>query len=297
LNKPIVYVSPSYFHQRKSFYGDTAVVKPLLFNWSQLQASQIKKLMRLEANSTQLYIGVMLSLLRKYQRMNVIPSFASFCAELRGTFESPSQAVPLNQRLMLLDSFLTETEINAEFGYSAPNGTEPDTESVHSILTDIKPNQLVVVDLTDPLLSPDEAESIFEVVLEDFQNKSVPSGKLVALDEAHKYMSSKSGLSNAIVMMIRLMRHEGTRILISTQSPMCLPVEVLELSSLVAIHRFHSSDWFEYLRKKIHLSKDMMDEIRELETGHAIVFDSLINRIFRAKIRHRYTMDLGFSRD
>ena len=293
--RPIVYVSPSYYHQRKDFYGDRAIVKPLLFEWRRLQAGQIKKLMRLDVNSTQLYIGVMLAMLRKYQRMNVIPSFASFCAELRGTFDSPSQSMPLNQRLMLLESLLSETEINAEFGGFCVTGGESDRIG-HSIIGDVSPNQLIVVDLTDPLLSPDEAEGIFEVVLEDFQNCSVPFGKLVAIDEAHKYMSPKSGLSQSIVTLVRLMRHEGTRVLISTQSPMCLPVEVLELSSVVFIHRFHSSDWFEFLRKKIYLPPELMTKIRTLETGEAIVCESASNQIVRSNVRNRHTMDLGFSR-
>ena len=52
LKEVVVLVSPSFYHQRKQFYGskDGKVlyrVIPLLFRWSALDAVQLKKLMRI----------------------------------------------------------------------------------------------------------------------------------------------------------------------------------------------------------------------------------------------------------
>jgi hypothetical protein len=72
--------------------------------------------------------------------------------------------------------------------------------------------RLVVVDLTDPLLSSDEANGIFQVLSEQFRAITTSTGKILLLDEAHKYMNGEAadGLSDAIVDIARLMRHDGT---------------------------------------------------------------------------------------
>ncbi len=56
---------------------------------------------------------------------------------------------------------------------------------------------------------------MFQVLTEQF--RAIPitagSGKILALDEAHKYMDgvATDGLSQAIVNIARLMRHDGMR--------------------------------------------------------------------------------------
>lgn len=48
----------------------------------------------------------------------------------------------------------------------------------------------MVADLTDPMMSPDEAAGVFQVLLEQFRSARMPGvGKVVAFDEAHKYLS------------------------------------------------------------------------------------------------------------
>jgi DNA helicase HerA-like ATPase len=47
------------------------------------------------------------------------------------------------------------------------------------------------------------------------------------------------GLSGAIVNIARLMRHDGIRLVVGTQSPRALAPELLELVTVAVIHRFH----------------------------------------------------------
>eukprot|EP01035_Chromulina_nebulosa_P029882 gene29882-39661_t len=198
----VVLCSPSYYHQRKRYYGDYCQVRPLLFPWESLTAKQIKTLMRIDESGTQLYVAVMLDLLRRYQRDNLIPNFADFIRKIESTC-SGAQISPLKQRQALLESIILESELNAKYRDFGAD--------LHSCM---RSGMLVIADLTDPLLSPDEANGIFEVLLEQFRALGLPGGKLVALDEAHKFMSAASrseGLSSAIVDTVRLMRHEGIR--------------------------------------------------------------------------------------
>ena len=46
------------------------------------------------------------------------------------------------------------------------------------------------------------------------------------------------------------MRHFGVRIAISTQSPLDLPSEILELTQIAICHAFHSKDWIDHLAMK-----------------------------------------------
>ena len=108
------------------------------------------------------------------------------------------------------------------------------------------------------------------------------------------------------------MRHSGTRVLISTQSPLTIPPELFELVSVVALHRFHSSNWFSYLKMRLPLQEKNFDQILELPTGRALVFSpswsTLLREVEReegerervgikeVQIRERVTFDGGRSK-
>lgn len=50
-----------------------------------------------------------------------------------------------------------------------------------------------------------------------------------------------------------LILHDSLRLLVSTQSPEALALEVPMLVSLCAMHRFYTRDWLLYYEKKIYL--------------------------------------------
>lgn len=117
------------------------------------------------------------------------------------------------------------------------------------------------------------------------------------------------GLSAAIVNIVRQMRHDGIRLVVGTQSPRALAPELLELVTVGVIHRFHSMDWFNYLKAKIPLEDAAWSRIRDLYPGEALVFASrhqigvsgkegttpFGQNIFEMKIRPRLTTDVGGS--
>ena len=112
LKKVVVLVSPTYYQQRKHFYGSDPKyrVLPLLFKWSKLTAVQLKKLMKLDDRDNQLYVGLMLSKLRGYQRRGELPPFDRFCKEMLDEVESKSQEGPLRQRIAVLEQFVLESK-------------------------------------------------------------------------------------------------------------------------------------------------------------------------------------------
>ena len=64
---------------------------------------------------TQLYLSTMMSDLRQFQRQNRLPAFSDFmeCMINREDL-SPSQKVPLRQRLEVLRHFVAESESNKD---------------------------------------------------------------------------------------------------------------------------------------------------------------------------------------
>ena len=296
LKKVVVLVSPTYYQQRKHFYGSDPKyrVLPLLFKWSKLTAVQLKKLMKLDDRDNQLYVGLMLSKLRGYQRRGELPPFDRFCKEMLDEVESKSQEGPLRQRIAVLEQFVLESQ------------SEADRLEQEDLANLMESGTLVVCDLTDPMLSPVDANGVFQVLLEQFRLKKLDCGKIVVCDEAHKYFgasSSSDGFSSVIVETARTMRHEGMRLVISSQSPLSMPSELLELSSIVLCHSFHSKDWWDYLKAKIPLPADGFEEVLKLRPGDAFLFSSkakfeatrIGGQVVKIRVRERLTQDRGRS--
>jgi DNA phosphorothioation-dependent restriction protein DptH len=147
----------------------------------------------------------------------------------------------------------------SDFGDSAVGSGGSD---VHSVM---RAGTLVIADLSDPLRTKEEANGIFHVLLQQFRSVDVGSsgGKLLVLDEAHKFVSGTDGLSREIVNSVRLMRHEGMRLAVSP--------ELLELTTVAVVHRFHSHDWFAFLGRKIRLPPDAFHDIAKLDDGMALL--------------------------
>eukprot|EP01031_Cornospumella_fuschlensis_P032323 gene32323-39092_t len=308
-DKITIFVSPSYFLQRKGFYQGFDV-RPLLFSWQELTADHIKRLMAIQDKDSQLYMAVLLDMLRQYQSSQRLPTFDTFLKNIKDNKDlSGQQQGPLQQRLSLLESFVFDSQRTREqVWYSSI------AEKSCSVLKACESGRLVIVDLTDPLLSHSEANTIFQVVVEQYRaNPDNSYSKLLVVDEAHKFMNGKSssdGLSAAIVNIARLMRHDGIRLAVSTQDPQALAPELLELTSVALMHHFRSKEWFNYLAGKLSLGPGAFSSILDMEeAGSALVAvakhaldlddqdnDKLGHNVFSVKIRQRFTSDYGVTR-
>lgn len=116
---------------------------------------------------------------------------------------------------------------------------------------------------------------------------------------------------NAVLLdTIRMQRHSGTRVLISTQEPTLL-TDLIALCSIAVIHRFSSPEWFTAIRRHIRIPETereaLMERIEALSTGTAIVYspnsalertsDDTIKKgtatMIEVKMRQRITADGG----
>ncbi|RGP69695.1 p-loop containing nucleoside triphosphate hydrolase [Fusarium sporotrichioides] len=220
---------------------------------------------------------------------------------------------------ILRDMRIKQQRTGATFDYAAFKAqveqqdlSEAQTSGVKSPLTvgqqginwELKAGQLTIVDLSCPCVTAEAACSLFNICLSLFLEQDATVGRVVALDEAHKYMNDSGDsvtLTESLLSVIRLQRHLGTRVILSTQEPTISP-KLLDLCSTVIVHRFTSPAWFMVLKKhlagvpietlkkrrvigsdenpdldtdEISLSSnldDLMTNIVELRTGEAILF-------------------------
>ena len=118
----------------------------------------------------------------------------------------------------------------------------------------LRPGRLIIVDLRDEFIDKDDALGLFVIMLNIFAGVKEYEGtkfnKFIVFDEAHKYMDNKD-LTSTIVTAIREMRHKGVSMMIASQDPMSLPTEIIELSSVMLMHKFNSPQWVKHVQKSI----------------------------------------------
>lgn len=167
----------------------------------------------------------------------------------------------------------------------------------------LKPGRLIIVDLRDEFIEKDEALGLFVVMLNIFSSVMKVDGrafnKFIVFDEAHKYMNNKE-LVGSITTAIREMRHKGVSIMIASQDPMSLPTEIIELSSIVVMHRFSSPAWVKHVQKAITpLQTLTATEMAALGSGEAYIWankasdKSITQRPIKISIRPRVTKHGG----
>lgn len=149
---------------------------------------------------------------------------------------------------------------------------------------------------------------LFEICFTLFLSRPIGNGTVVALDEAHKvspssppsvppltsirhqYMTATPAaerFTDSLLRAIRLQRHQGARVLISTQEP-TISANLLSLCTFTLTHRFTSPAWLRFL--KLHIApasqedpRDLMQKIVELDCGEALLFAS--NGLMVAPVR------------
>ncbi|KAG9033499.1 hypothetical protein FS837_002444 [Tulasnella sp. UAMH 9824] len=198
-----------------------------------------------------LYVQIILTLLRELGEEFNYTEFKRQL-DLKAKDFNPAQTTGYKQRISLLESFVTTEKTKNRF----------------------KAGQLTMIDLTDPFIDRAGACSLFEIVTRLFIRAKVDSGKVLVVDEAHKYLTRDKGshvLTGTLLSIVRQQRHLGIRLIMSTQEPTVIPPALLDLCSITIMHRFSSVGWFDHLSK--HVSSDFGSEAFD-STGQAIVLAS-----------------------
>ena len=141
----------------------------------------------------------------------------------------------------------------------------------------IQPGRLIIVDLRDEFIEKDEALGLSLVLLQLFSDAEVEdnqSNKLVAFDEAHKYIESPELLAG-LIEVVREMRHKGTSIMIASQDPSSVPTSLIELSSQIILHKFNSPAWLKHIQKaNAALNSLTPSKMSRLNPGEAYVWSN-----------------------
>ena len=123
--------------------------------------------------------------------------------------------------------------------------------------------------------------SLFNICLSLFLEKKSNIGRFAALDEAHQFMTDSGecrSLTDGLLRTIRLQRHLGARVIISTQEP-TISTALLDLCSITVVHRFTSPTWQQALVKHLAgasmaVDADVSDK-EDDETGGGALADGV----------------------
>jgi len=225
-------------------------VMPIQFNSGELGAESWKFLLGAFGNDS-LYVRQLIAIMRKYRQGLTL---ATFEQEIRD-----AQLTPAARRL-------AEDRINLARPYIN------DAASLGGLL---RPGRTVIVDLRDEWIEKDEALGLFVVMMKIFATSRFHDrdfNKLVVFDEAHKYIT-ESELISQVVETIREMRHQATSVVIASQDPLSVPRAVVELTSILVLHRMTSPQWLKHLKSAIVALDAITDvTLSTLQPGEALVW-------------------------
>ena len=82
-------------------------------------------------------------------------------------------------------------------------------------------------------------------------------------------------LAGYVVEVVRQMRHQGASVLIASQDPPSLPNAIIEVSTLVILHRFNSPKWLKHVQQSVTALSDLQPEqLANLQPGEAYVWSA-----------------------
>lgn len=275
--KDVVLLTPEAKVERRRREYPRVTVEPIKFSSAELGAESWKFLLGAYGNDS-LYIRQLVAIMRRHREGLTIDTFRKEIEDA----ELPKAA----QRL-------AEDRLNLAAPYI------DDNRRLGGLL---RPGRTVIVDLRDEWVEKDEALGLFVVMLRIFaatRHEGREFNKLVVFDEAHKYIS-ESDLISQVVETIREMRHQATSVIIASQDPLSVPRAIIELTSVLILHRMTSPQWLKHLRSAIASLNDLPDAaVTSLSPGEALVWAQRSTdkrftlRPQRVSIRPRFTQHGG----
>ncbi|KAG4434572.1 hypothetical protein IFR05_009958 [Cadophora sp. M221] len=300
-----VLVSPSNFLSMKALYTQIPCVKvnPFKLQPKDLNISTMLTLMSVnKTEAAPLYMGIVTKILRDMASKTAEGfDYPEFRRQLDDAGLDRKQTEFLTQRLDLLESFL---DLDGS-----------------TVSPDFTAGEITIIDLSCPFVDASTACVLFKVGMGLYLESDSTVGKVIVLDEAHKYMTdtpASTALTESLMGVIRQQRHYGARVIISTQEPTISP-KLIDLCSITIIHRFSSPEWLDVLKRHLPVfdrdgdksnKADLLKKILRLKTGEALVFapsailgasDDAGERkvgtdtLFSMRIRKRVTWDGGKS--
>ena len=264
--------------QRKSEYPDVQVY-PIGFDSGELNVQDWMFLLGATGNDST-YVKELKQIMKKCRNEMTLQNIRN--GVKASSFLSNSQKNLALQKLNFANDYITDGQLLQQH---------------------LKPGRLIIVDLRDEWIEKDEALGLFVVMLNIFASVKEVEGhkfnKFIVFDEAHKYMNNQD-LVESITTTIREMRHKGVSIMIASQDPMSLPNKIIELSSIVLLHKFSSPAWVKHIQKSVTALQTLTaTEMSSLGPGEAYLWagkssdKAITQRPVKISIRPRVTKHGG----
>lgn len=248
--KDIVILAPAakVDQRRREFPG--VAVEAIKFASSELGAESWKFLLGAYGNDS-LYIRQLVAIMRRHRDGLTLQTFRQ---EIATGALAPSAQRLADDRLNLAEPYIDDACRLGEF---------------------LRPGRTAIVDLRDEWIEKDEALGLFVVMLRIFATTKYQGkdfNKLVVFDEAHKYIT-ESELIGQVVETIREMRHQATSVVIASQDPLSVPRAIIELTSILLLHRMTSPQWLKHLKSAL-VSLESLQEthLSTLAPGEALIW-------------------------
>lgn len=261
--------------RRKEFPSIT--VRPIKFSSHELGAESWKFLLGAYGNDS-LYVRQMVQIMRQHRDSLTLDVFKR---EIANAGLSGAVLNLANMRMAFAEPYID------------------DSANLGDLL---RPGRTVIVDLRDEWIEKDEALGLFVVMLRIFaasQHEGKEFNKLVVFDEAHKYIT-ESDLIGQVVETIREMRHQATSVVVASQDPLSVPRAVIELTSILLLHRMTSPQWLKHLKGAISAMDGISEgHVASLQPGEALLWAQRSNenrftqRPQKVQIRPRFTQHGG----
>ncbi|KAE8354744.1 hypothetical protein BDV28DRAFT_130420 [Aspergillus coremiiformis] len=249
-----VLCSPTNIRSIRGYYSRFNIsVEPLQLDQTNLNTKRMMDLMAVgQVNGdVPLYIHTVNRILRELrieqQGKGTGFDYQTFKTRVMYSDLKPGQLAPLKQRLETLESFMPKAQVMRSWTLSS----QP-SKSTGSTWEPVA-GRLTIVDLSCPCISPETACGLFNICLSIFLEQDPSIGRVIALDEAHKYMNTSSearAFTATLLSAVRLQRHLAARIIVSTQEP-TVSTALLNLCSVTIVHRFTSPEWLRTLQKHL----------------------------------------------
>ncbi|KAI0430898.1 hypothetical protein F5Y09DRAFT_355490 [Xylaria sp. FL1042] len=244
---------------KDSYSGfENVTVEALRLDLADLNTTRMMELMAFD-QAPPLYAQVVMRILRdmrlEKQGKSGGFSYSQFMSKIR---EVNPSCYGLNERLSTLENFMVPAQVNPLVRY---DGSQSSTDWTP------KAGELLIIDLSCPCVTASMACALFNLCLSIFLAQDSSLGRIVALDDAHRYMGGTpecEALTNNLLSAIRFRRHLGARIVISAQEPTISP-KLLDLCSITIVHRFSSPEWLNVLTKRLAGFSKLSEFINQFE--------------------------------
>jgi DNA helicase HerA-like ATPase len=246
----VVLITPEAKVEQRRREHPGLVVEPIKFSSAELGTESWKFLLGAYGNDS-LYIRQLVAIMRRHRSGLTLDVFRR---EVEAADFSKAARQLAEDRLRLAEPYLDDSRLLGSL---------------------LRPGRTVIVDLRDEWIEKDEALGLFVVMLRIFAAQKYEMrvfNKLVVFDEAHKYMA-ESALIGQVVETIREMRHQATSVVIASQDPLSVPRAVIELTSILVLHRMTSPQWLKHLKSAIGALGELTEtQVGALKPGEALVW-------------------------